>query len=198
LKIGKLLAVLAGAGSVTTAAVIGIGIAMNDDPEPPSRATEPVRTVSEVRIPATVEEPAAIETEVAPVIETGLPEPVRPRETRRANRDRIETTERAEPETAEPVAEAPDRSADELALLLRARRAARSSPSEALRLVREHQREFGPSRFGEEREAIAIEALARSGRRDEARRRADAFRRRHPGSIHLRAIDALVPRTEAD
>jgi hypothetical protein len=204
LKIGKLVAILVGAGSVTTAAVIGVvAISEPNEPEVATQAAAP--TASELRIPEpTPPEPAPPEIApfVAPVVEDeGEPEAVEPSERRTPRR--VARSERPDEEVApmeeiETPPEPAGDSADELALLLRARRAARSSPGEALSLVQEHRTRFARSRFAEEREAIAIEALARSGRRAEAQRRADAFRARHPRSIHLRAIDALLPRQTDD
>ncbi|MFT3768137.1 MAG: hypothetical protein QM820_22020 [Minicystis sp.] len=55
-----------------------------------------------------------------------------------------------------------------------------------------HAREFPRGRLGEEREALSIRALARAGRMEEARARADRFRAAHPRSILLPAIEATV------
>jgi hypothetical protein len=44
----------------------------------------------------------------------------------------------------------------------------------------------------QEREALTIEALARTGRRAEANRRAEAFLRAFPGSPHAAAVRELA------
>jgi hypothetical protein len=44
----------------------------------------------------------------------------------------------------------------------------------------------------QEREALAIEALSRSGNGGEARARAEAFKKSYPASPHAARIDALT------
>jgi hypothetical protein len=83
--------------------------------------------------------------------------------------------------------------AGENALVSRAQSAlARGRTGEALEAIAEHQRRFPSGEFVEEREALAIQALARSGRMDAARARASRFRARYPRSMLLRAVDAVV------
>jgi hypothetical protein len=62
----------------------------------------------------------------------------------------------------------------------------------ALRLSDEHLRRFPRAQLGEEREAIAIQALVGLGRYDEARARAARFRAASPHSLLLPAIDAAL------
>jgi hypothetical protein len=62
----------------------------------------------------------------------------------------------------------------------------------ALRLSDEHLRRFPRPQLGEEREAIAIQALVGLGRYDEARVRAARFRAGSPHSVLLPAIDAAL------
>jgi len=54
----------------------------------------------------------------------------------------------------------------------------------ALRLLEQAQRRFGKGGLAEEREALTIEALARSGQTARASMRAAAFLRNHPRSPH--------------
>ncbi|AKV03940.1 hypothetical protein AKJ09_10603 [Labilithrix luteola] len=83
------------------------------------------------------------------------------------------------------------------ALLRRAYAATPKEPRQALALTAEHARRFPSSILAEEREVIAIEALARLGRGDEARGRAKAFFAAHPDSAYrLRVDDALSNVTE--
>ncbi|MCA9575937.1 MAG: outer membrane protein assembly factor BamD [Myxococcales bacterium] len=83
--------------------------------------------------------------------------------------------------------------ADENALVTRAQAAlARGRVSEALAATAEHQRRFPRGEFVEEREALAIQALARAGRVDAAVARAERFRARYPRSMLRRAVDAAV------
>jgi hypothetical protein len=62
------------------------------------------------------------------------------------------------------------------------REAAPSDPARAVRMAEEGARRFPRGVFAQEREVIAIRALAASGRGGEARVRAAAFRARHPES----------------
>jgi hypothetical protein len=83
--------------------------------------------------------------------------------------------------------------ADAIALIDAAERSLRSAdPAAALRLTQEHERLFPSSVFGEEREAIAIEALARLGHTDEARRRFARFSERHPESGYRWRLGPLL------
>jgi hypothetical protein len=80
----------------------------------------------------------------------------------------------------------------ELALLDEAQRALAGEPARALALAAEHGRRFPDGILAQEREVLAVTALARLGRIDEARARAGAFHRRWPSSAHGRRIDALL------
>ncbi len=85
--------------------------------------------------------------------------------------------------------------AAEVALLHAAQDGLRGSPAEALARANEHARRFPRGALGQEREVIAIEALVKLGRREEARARAARFARTFPGSTHQRRVDALVSGT---
>ncbi len=81
---------------------------------------------------------------------------------------------------------------DELAegtLLLRARRALPTDPAAALAFVREHERMAPSGVLTPEREAIAVEALARLGRNAEARSRGERFLERWPTSAHRSRVE---------
>jgi hypothetical protein len=80
----------------------------------------------------------------------------------------------------------------ETQLVTRAQDALRSNPSEALALCNDHAKRFPNGMLVQEREVIAIEALVKTGRTDEARRRADRFKARFPGSAAIRRIDVIV------
>jgi hypothetical protein len=84
--------------------------------------------------------------------------------------------------------------AKERALIQMARTALLQGQSAAaLTALDQHAREFPRGRLGEEREALAIQALAAAGRRDEARARAERFRQAHPQSILLPVVEAAAP-----
>jgi hypothetical protein len=108
------------------------------------------------------------------------------------------------PATTPPPATAPQRTAAapndseqqlaaESALLDVARTAlARGEPDRALEAVGRHVSQFPRGLLSEEREALAIKALALAGRGEEARDRAARFRERYPVSMFLRSIDASL------
>lgn len=84
--------------------------------------------------------------------------------------------------------------AAERALIDRATMAlARGQQASALATLDEHASRFSRGRLAEEREALAIRALAQSGRSEEARARAQMFRRTFPASLLMPAVDAVVP-----
>lgn len=62
----------------------------------------------------------------------------------------------------------------------------------ALALADEHGRRFPRAQLGEEREAIAIQALVALGRNDEAKARAARFKVVAPNSLFMPAIDAAL------
>lgn len=78
----------------------------------------------------------------------------------------------------------------EVDLLERARRALGGNPSHALALTTEHKLRFPGGALAQEREVIAIEALRRLGRTDQARLRVDEFSKNYPGSAHRYKLDA--------
>ena len=80
----------------------------------------------------------------------------------------------------------------EVKLLERAQDALRSRPAEALALCTDHVKRFPSGMLVQEREVIAIEALVKTGRKDEARARADRFKARFPGSSHTRRLETLL------
>ncbi len=78
-------------------------------------------------------------------------------------------------------------------MLERAHRALRSGQAaEALAITVEHARTYPRGVLSQEREVIAVEALARSGRRAEAEARGNAFIARFPGSSHARRLRAIL------
>lgn len=80
----------------------------------------------------------------------------------------------------------------EAALLDEARSSLSNDPRRALSLTQEHARRFPKSVLVQEREVIAIEALARLGQATAAKARAANFARRFPGSAHQQKVDQLV------
>jgi len=82
--------------------------------------------------------------------------------------------------------------AAELSLLRRAQSAfAAGNFANTLTLAAEHARRFPNGRLAEEREALRVRSLARSGRAEEARRAAAAFATRFPRSVLLPRIQKI-------
>jgi hypothetical protein len=92
------------------------------------------------------------------------------------------------------VKRAPEsRLAAEGGVVLEARRYLREGrPEDALRLLDAARTEFAAGALAQEREALAIEALSRSGRRDAAQTRAAGFLRAYPGSPHAASVKSFA------
>ena len=68
----------------------------------------------------------------------------------------------------------------------------RGRPADALLATARHAERWPRGHLAEEREVIAIQALAASGRRAEADRRAGAFKRSFPSSMLIPAVDQAL------
>lgn len=112
-----------------------------------------------------------------------LPDPKMPAEMRKVGPDHVKA---ALPEDSED------------ALLHRAHAASLSDPRKALALTAEHVRRFPNGMLAQEREVLAIEALARLGRRDDARARATAFSASYPGSPYQSRVDDALLASAVD
>lgn len=97
------------------------------------------------------------------------------------------------PATSAPVTAAPTSAAtsneSETSLIERMRAALANRPGEVIKLAEKHARTY-PGKHGQEREALVILALARTGRRAEAQARAQSFRAAYPKSQYVAIIDA--------
>jgi hypothetical protein len=82
--------------------------------------------------------------------------------------------------------------ASELELLGRAQGLLTRDPASALAVTDEHARAYPRGTFAQEREALAIDALHRLGRRREMEARARAFLQRYPDSPHRERIDSWL------
>jgi hypothetical protein len=82
----------------------------------------------------------------------------------------------------------------EVELLERARASLGANPSHALSLTSEHKLRFPGGVLAQEREVIAIEALRRLGKNDQASLRADEFAKNYPRSAHRHKLDAGATR----
>jgi hypothetical protein len=82
--------------------------------------------------------------------------------------------------------------AGELILLGRARRIMPADPARALALADEHRARYRVGILTEERELLAVEALLRLKRRDEAEQRGRAFARTFPNSVQAPRVRTLL------
>lgn len=78
--------------------------------------------------------------------------------------------------------------------LIRQAEAARADSARALDLLQEHARLYPAGALAQEREALAIELLLRTGELARASSRAGRFAAQHPGSAHLPRLRALLER----
>ncbi|MDD9941604.1 MAG: hypothetical protein OXU20_11230 [Myxococcales bacterium] len=125
--------------------------------------------------PATASEPAP------------APDPVRPGDGRplQASRPHV-------PKAAPPTPSVQHAARREIAQLVRIRGLLASDPAAAHRLALRSAREFPDGLLVEERRALIVIALARSGRRAEAARRARAFLARYPDSPMREQVEAAL------
>lgn len=86
-----------------------------------------------------------------------------------------------------------ERLAAERALLETAKTAlGRGDPATALATLERHAQRYPRAQLAEEREALAVQALAASGRHAEARARAERFERTFPSSMLLPAVRSAL------
>ena len=107
----------------------------------------------------------------------------------------VETSSAATPSASAASAAIESKSAlrDESLAVLEIRRTLRAGDaSGALRLLEQARQHFPHGALGQEREALSIEALAKSGARDAAARKADAFLRAHPKSPYAADVQSYT------
>jgi hypothetical protein len=92
-----------------------------------------------------------------------------------------------------PTAGAARPAETEAELLERARNALSANPARALALTEQHRAHFPAGVLAQEREVIAIQALKRLGRTDEAAERSAAFARRYPNSAYRKKLNPSSP-----
>lgn len=154
-----------------------------------------------VSAPATAVAPSPVTTAVAPAplptteafapvpaLQEQAETPTKARDAVRPRGKHREALRHAAPPESQGV------SSDEFALLRAARQAVAAQPERALSLTEEHARRFPQGMLAQEREAIAIEALAKLGRGAQAQARAQTFLKAHPGSPYRPRIDAALAR----
>jgi hypothetical protein len=96
------------------------------------------------------------------------------------------------PQAKSATPSAAPRGPSEAALVDTARSIVKSNPRRALALAEQHRRLYPEGVLAQEREVIAIEALALLGRGDAARSRADEYRAKSPHSVHGQRLDSVL------
>lgn len=96
------------------------------------------------------------------------------------------------PPAASPSVSEPD-PLEEERLLRRGREVLASNPAQALAITQEHVQRFRKGMLAQEREILAIDALVRLGRQQEAASKAMAFVRANPRSAYHERLRALIP-----
>lgn len=109
----------------------------------------------------------------------------------RTTRPRAVPTDTGPPAVAAPLRDAPARPEEEIVLLERAESALGNDPAAALALTQILEQQYPQGALAQEREAIAIEALAKLGRREEAQVRLRRFLAAHPESPHRMRLERL-------
>jgi hypothetical protein len=127
------------------------------------------------------------------------PEPVRAPARRRsparrtvAHLEASRREHRARVATVEPIAVDADTLAREINLVDAARDELPTAPARALAALDTHRREFPRGQLAAEREFLAVEALRRMNRIDEARRRAVELQDRYPSSSYAARASRLL------
>ncbi|OJY25893.1 MAG: hypothetical protein BGO98_35445 [Myxococcales bacterium 68-20] len=82
----------------------------------------------------------------------------------------------------------------ELEIMQRAQSALAADPARALAITNEHARAYPSGELVQERELIAIEALARTGRKDQAEARAHALIQRFPRTPYAARLELAIGR----
>jgi hypothetical protein len=180
-----------GVGKLIAAVGLSAMTALAGDPrgpaDPGARNEVPATNVPVVPPVVPVPAPAAPAEDATPptaAVQATASSPLRPAV------NAIRAASRSAPAQDRSKVPAPD---DEARVVLAARSALRGGDcGAALRLLEEARTSGGPGLLAEERDVLAVEALACSGRTDEARSRAVAFLAAHPGSMHAGAMQRIA------
>ncbi|MDF2697864.1 MAG: hypothetical protein K0S65_6247 [Labilithrix sp.] len=173
--------------SVGTAADLSVEVA-SPSPASPSPASPP-------NMPAFAAEPPSISVDALPssakVVAVAPPTPraIAPRPTSSSPSPVTAPAGEAREARPAPAAE------NEFALVRRAQDALPSDPSHTLSLVDEHVRAFPAGELVQEREVLAVEALARLHRMEEAKRRAKALLGLYPRTPYVARLERALGET---
>jgi hypothetical protein len=146
-------------------------------------------TVAIAPAPAVTARPAHARRSGDPAVEVPLPVPAPARRPAAVARPAKPAAVVSAPASASPAG---DTLAREIALIDAAREQVTFAPARALVAIDAHRRDFPAGQLAAEREFLAVEALRRLDRLDEARRRAAALAAKYPSSSYAaRATRAL-------
>ena len=197
------------AGVVLAAGIVGalIGLGGNEDsvstqqmaavqPIAPPVEIEPIGSGAAVPEPAPTPAPTRTTVEPAPVEleddEAPAPAAIPEEEALEPVATPLEPKPRHAKSAAAPLS-AEDAMA-EASLVSRARKALVTSPQRALDLANQAKREFPRGMLVEEREAIAVQALAKLGQGDKASQRGEKFLRAYGRGPHAAAVRSAIGR----
>ena len=109
-----------------------------------------------------------------------------------STRPGLVATSSARPEIRAASPSTSVQSEGEFMIIKRAQDTVLADPARALELVDEHARAFPSGELVQEREVVAVEALARLGRKAEATRRANALITRHPRTPYVIRLERAL------
>lgn len=191
---GSFAKVLTGLSVGLLGGALWVGLSANHSPPEPmidapsvvsATPTEPAPPASTTR--------TLIEVAAVPLVERGSPVAPDSAPTHTVRMRRTETTVALAPTTpSAPPPQPPSTVLEEHRLLRAARAALPDDPERTLSLTREHARRFPTGMLIQEREVLAVRALAALGKRDQARSRARDFEDRYPDSPHNENLDEAV------
>lgn len=163
--------------------LIGAGVMLAVQGAQPRVTTPPVAAEKSERVaPPAVAEAAPAAVELDSVAQPQPPPAALPKP---------KASVRASSEPQKPALVTQPTAADEVSLLVRARRLLHAQPERALALTDQHSAAHPRGVFAEERELLAIEALRQLGRHEQANQRIAKFLAEFPSSAHRRRIEAL-------
>ena len=195
---GRHLPLIAGAALVIVGVIAGTQQRIDLAPSPSGGSAIEAPASSPQELPSAPERDEAPSAAMPVLTVDALPTvplaaaPRRPNASERSAKGPVDAPTRTGP-APETAAADPG---DELAVLEEARAALATDPARTLALADEHAKRFQHPAFAQERERLAIDALVRSGRRNDAQERARRFESTYPRSPHLARVRALVAPSE--
>ncbi len=176
--------VLGSAGAKALAGVLGVGVLVGGV-WLGTRSDGPHVRESAAPVVLDVAQEASVPEKVETILEE--PSPVKPPTV-------VKEPARSVRNAAPPPSDSSSASslAEEHRLLRAARVALSADPARALALTREHERRFPHGVLAQEREVIAIRALALAGDREAAQKKAEGFEEAYPKSPHRDRVNEVT------